>query len=72
MDPERRLLFWLKVPFVADAALVVIGVLLVFGSNVMGWWVLVFAAVRFIVGALSVWVIAPRVLARRQSTSPST
>lgn len=64
MDPKRRLLFWLKVPFVADAALAAIGTVLVLGANTMGWWVLVFAVVRFIVGAISVWVIAPRVLAR--------
>lgn len=72
MDPKRRLLFWLKVPFVADAALGVIGILLLVGANAMGWWVLLFAGVRFIVGAISVWIIAPRVLRQGQSTSPST
>lgn len=69
MDPKRRLLFWLKVPFIADAALGIIGALLLLGANPAGWWVLLFAGVRFVVGAISVWVIAPRVL---KSQSPST
>lgn len=67
MDPKRRLLFWLKVPFVADAALAVIAILLLLGANSAGWWVLLFAGVRFVVGAISVWVIAPRVLAKESA-----
>jgi hypothetical protein len=69
MDPTRRLMFWLKLPFVADAALGVIGTLLLVGHDAAGWWVLLFGAIRFVVGAVSVWVIAPRVLAKRQSPS---
>ncbi|MDF2442595.1 MAG: hypothetical protein JWR01_798, partial [Subtercola sp.] len=46
MDPTRRLMFWLKVPYAADVALVLIGVGLLLGGNGIGWWVLVFAAVR--------------------------
>jgi hypothetical protein len=69
MDPTRRLMFWLKLPFIADAALLVIGVLLLVGGNGVGWWVLLFAGIRAVVGAISVWVIAPRVLARGQSPS---
>ncbi len=65
MDPTRRLLFWLKVPFAADAVLGVIGVLLLLGHNGAGWWVLLFAAVRAVVGAIALWIIAPRVLRRR-------
>ena len=62
-------MFWLKVPFVADAALLVIGVLLLVGGDTVGWWVLLFAGIRAAVGAIAVWVIAPRVLERQ---SPST
>ncbi|MCU1414202.1 MAG: rane protein [Microbacteriaceae bacterium] len=74
MDPTRRLMFWLKLPFIADAALVVIGVLLLVGGNTVGWWVLLFAGIRAAVGAISVWVIAPRVLGRPvpPDQSPST
>jgi hypothetical protein len=69
MDPTRRLMFWLKLPFIADAALLVIGVLLLVGGNPVGWWVLLFAGIRAAVGAISVWVIAPRVLSKSQSPS---
>ncbi|MES2169360.1 MAG: hypothetical protein V4479_01370 [Actinomycetota bacterium] len=74
MDPKRRLMFWLKLPFIADAALGVIGTLLLVAGNGAGWWVLLFGGVRFVVGAISVWVIAPRVLDRRSASdqSPST
>lgn len=65
MDPTRRLMFWLKVPYVADAALVLIGILLLTGGQGIGWWVLVFAAVRAVVGTVALVFIAPRMIARR-------
>jgi hypothetical protein len=66
MDPSRRLLFWLRVPFLADAALAVIGVLfLVSGRGMAGWGVLIFAAVRAIVGVIALFVLAPRLLRGR-------
>ena len=64
MDPVRRLLFWLRVPFVADAALVVIGVALLVGGDGVGWWVLVFAGLRAVVGVVAIVWIAPRMIAR--------
>ena len=64
MDPVRRLMFWLRVPFVADAALVVIGVALLVGGDGVGWWVLVFAGLRAVVGVLAIVWIAPRMIAR--------
>ncbi|PPF60453.1 hypothetical protein C5C13_03975 [Clavibacter michiganensis] len=64
MDPVRRLMFWLRVPFVADAALVVIGIALLVGGDGVGWWVLVFAGLRALVGVVAIVWIAPRMIAR--------
>ncbi|MFT2708001.1 hypothetical protein [Clavibacter zhangzhiyongii] len=64
MDPVRRLLFWLRVPFVADAALVVIGIVLLVGGDGVGWWVLVFAGLRAVVGVVAIVWIAPPMIAR--------
>lgn len=68
MDPVRRLLFWLRVPFVADAALVVIGIALLVGGDGVGWWVLVFAGLRAVVGVVALVWIAPRMIARLAPT----
>lgn len=64
MDPTKRLLFWLKAPFAADAVLVLIGVGFLLGGRGVGWWVLLFAAVRAIVGTIALVVIAPQAIAR--------
>jgi hypothetical protein len=64
MDPVRRLMFWLRVPFVADAALVVIGIALLVTGDGVGWWVLVFAGLRAVVGVVAIVWIAPRMIAR--------
>ncbi|RFA10943.1 hypothetical protein B7R54_18300 [Subtercola boreus] len=68
MDPTRRLMFWLKVPYAADVALALIGIGLLLGANGLGWWVLVFAAVRAIVGTVALVWIAPRMIAKRSRT----
>jgi hypothetical protein len=57
-------MFWLRVPFVADAALVVIGIVLLVGGDGVGWWVLVFAGLRAVVGVVAIVWIAPRMIAR--------
>jgi len=57
-------MFWLRVPFVADAALVVIGIALLVGGDGVGWWVLVFAGLRAVVGVVAIVWIAPRMIAR--------
>ena len=71
MDPVRRLLFWLRVPFVADAALVVVGIALLVGGDGVGWWVLVFAGLRAVVGVVAIVWIAPRMIALLGSGSGS-
>ncbi|WP_316295944.1 hypothetical protein [Clavibacter michiganensis] len=70
MDPVRRLMFWLRVPFVADVALVVIGVALLVGGDGVGWWVLVFAGLRAVVGVVAIVWIAPRMIARLATPAP--
>lgn len=72
MDPTKRLLFWLKVPYAADAALVLFGLGLLLSGMPVGWWVLVFAAVRAVIGTIALFWIAPRVIARRQVQKPGS
>lgn len=64
MDPVRRLMFWLRVPFVVDAALAVIGIALLVAGDGVGWWVLVFAGLRAVVGVVAIVWIAPRMIER--------
>jgi hypothetical protein len=70
MDPVRRLMFWLRVPFVADAVLVVIGIALLVTGDGVGWWVLVFAGLRAVVGVVAIVWIAPRMIARLATPAP--
>lgn len=65
MDPDRRLLFWLRVPYAADVILVVIGIGLLLSARGVGWWVIVFAAARAVIGTVALVWIAPRVMATR-------
>jgi membrane protein YdbS with pleckstrin-like domain len=71
MDPTKRLMFWLKVPYAADVALALIGVALLASGRGVGWWVLVFAAVRAVIGTIALVWVAPRMLARRSSRNQS-
>lgn len=66
MDPTKRLLFWLRIPYAADAALVLIGVGLLLTGRCVGWWVLLFAAVRAIIGTIALFWLAPKLIARRK------
>lgn len=66
MDPATsRLMFWLKIPYVADVALVLIGAGFLLAGRSVGWWVLVFAAARAVVGTIALVWIAPKMIARR-------
>ena len=56
---------WLRVPYVADIALVVIGVVVLPTGREVGWWVLIFAGVRAVIGTFALLVLAPRIIARR-------
>jgi hypothetical protein len=66
MDPTKRLLFWLRIPYAADAALVLIGVGLLLAGRSVGWWVLLFATVRAIIGTIALFWLAPKLIARRK------
>jgi membrane protein DedA with SNARE-associated domain len=69
--PTRRLLFWLKVPYAADIALVLIGVGLLLSSRPVGWWVLLFAAVRAAIGTIALFWIGRRMIARARDDDAS-
>ena len=68
MQANRRLLFWLRVPYAADIALVVIGVVLLLTGRDVGWSVLIFAGVRAVIGTFALLVLAPRIIAQRSAT----
>lgn len=65
MDPTKRLLFWLRVPYAADVALVLIGVGLLLAGRGVGWWVLLLAFVRAVIGTIALFWLAPKLIARR-------
>jgi len=67
MKANRRLLFWLRVPYAADAALVIIGIVLLLTGREVGWSVLIFAGVRAVIGTVALLILAPRIMARKSS-----
>jgi hypothetical protein len=70
MDPTRRLLFWLRIPYAADVALLLFGGGLLLAGRQVGWWVLIFALVRALIGTIALFRLAPKLIARRRSGSP--
>lgn len=70
MDPTRRLLFWLRVPYAADVALGVIGGLFLLGGRDVGWWLLLFAAVRAVLGTVALFWLAPKLIGHRRDRRP--
>ena len=64
MTPARRLLFWLRISFVGDAVLAAIGGLLVAQGEAVGIALLVFSALRAVIGVVAL-VLAARALERR-------
>jgi hypothetical protein len=68
MRANRRLLFWLRIPYAADGALVVIGILLLLSGRGAGWSVLIFAGVRAAIGTVALLVLAPRIMARNSGS----
>ncbi|HEY0374481.1 MAG TPA: hypothetical protein VGC94_06780 [Amnibacterium sp.] len=63
MTPARRLLFWLRISFVGDAALAAIGGLLVAEGQGVGVALLIFTALRAAIGVVAL-VLAARALER--------
>ncbi|WP_111718966.1 hypothetical protein [Homoserinimonas sp. OAct 916] len=64
MDPTRRLLFWLKVPYAADVVLGLIGIGYLVAGNSVGWWVLAFAGVRAVIGTIALFWLAPKLIGK--------
>ena len=71
MNPTKRLLFWLRVPYAADVALVIIGIGLLLTGKTVGWWVLLFAGIRAVIGTIALFWLAPRMIARRTPPRPT-
>jgi hypothetical protein len=46
-------MFWLRVPYAPDVALVVMGVVLLVTGRAVGWSVRIFAGVRAVIGTLA-------------------
>jgi hypothetical protein len=61
ITPSRRLLFWLRISFVADAALGLIAGLLIAEDEPAGWYLLVFVVLRAALGVVGL-VLASRML----------
>jgi hypothetical protein len=61
ITPSRRLLFWLRISFVADGVLGVIAGLLIAEDEPAGWYLLVFVVLRAALGVVGL-VLASRML----------
>ena len=71
LDPaQRRLLFWLWTPYLSDVALIGVGCWLVATGDAGGWWAIVFALVRAVLGTISIIVAQARFRTERQSANP--
>ncbi len=60
MAGERRLVFWLQLSFVGDFLLAAVGIALLWADAAAGWYLLVFVALRAVIGVLALFWIAPR------------
>ncbi|HEY5224066.1 MAG TPA: hypothetical protein VIJ18_13590 [Microbacteriaceae bacterium] len=72
MDPTKRLLFWLRIPYAADVALALIGVGFLLAGRSVGWWVLLFTFVRAVIGTIALFWLAPKLIARHWPDDDST
>ena len=62
--PSGRLLFWLRISFLGDAALAAIGGVLIAEDEQVGYAVLVFVALRTALGVVAL-LIAARAISER-------
>jgi hypothetical protein len=65
VTPSRRLLFWLRASFGADAVLGVVAGLLVAQEEPAGWYLLGFVVLRAAIGVVAL-VLASRMLEERR------
>ena len=66
ITPSSRLLWWLKFSFVGDALLAALGGALLVHDEEAGWFMLVFAALRAVLGVVGL-VLAMRALEHRRA-----
>jgi hypothetical protein len=64
---EARLLFWLRLSFLVDAAFVALAVLLVLDGEAAGWYLLAFTALRVVLGVVALFWIAPHLIRGRDA-----
>jgi hypothetical protein len=69
VDPGARLLFWLRISFVADGVFILISIALIASGEPSGWYLLAFTALRAILGAIGLFWVAPKVLERRSAAT---
>ncbi|HEU0256444.1 MAG TPA: hypothetical protein VFQ96_01240 [Microbacteriaceae bacterium] len=70
MDPAtRRLMFWLKAPYLVDVALGLVGAALLAAGRAAGWWVILFGAGRAALATAALIWLTPRL--RRRSAPGS-
>lgn len=65
ITPSRRLLFWLRASFVADAVLGVVAGLLIAQAEPAGWYLLGFVVLRAAIGVVAL-ALAARMLEERR------
>ena len=60
MAGERRLVFWLQLSFVGDFLLAALAIALLWSDEVAGWYLLLFVALRAVIGVIALFWIAPK------------
>ena len=65
ITPSRRLLFWLRISFLADAVLGIVAGLLIAEEEAAGWYLLAFVVLRAALGVVGL-VLAARMLEERR------
>jgi uncharacterized oligopeptide transporter (OPT) family protein len=65
ITPSGRLLFWLRISFLADAVLGIIAGLLIAEDEPAGWFLLAFVVLRAVLGVIGL-VLASRMLEERR------
>ena len=65
ITPSRRLLFWLRASFAADAVFGIVAGLLIAEDEPAGWYLLAFVVLRAAIGVVAL-VLASRMLEERR------
>ncbi|WP_210480847.1 hypothetical protein [Naasia sp. SYSU D00948] len=60
MAGERRLVFWLQLSFAGDFVLAALAIALLWSDEIAGSYLLLFVALRAVIGAIALFWLAPR------------